>query len=390
MGGHDYRARRIGATDEATMRDRGARQLCFRLILWALATVISAATAPPFAHAGSRGADPTTVSLRLRNVPAKEAYAELARRAKVDIRYESKEPKADARVTVNLVHEPLWTALAQINERAGMQVSGVRREEQPQIILQPQMPNVPTHPIASSVNGMFFGTVYQMTIDKETGPRDHAKPYPASIAVTLRLEPKVRALLWHSIVIDEVFDESGRALEGRIGTKVSPFNNGTASTVYNLAPRVWPRKIGRLRVRGKVFVSAESETARVTELMQSRATTVNAAGFRIETTGVKTDDGRRYVLNMTRLGAAGPDWLRLAGRVGLLEPVILDENGRRVSSIRTDIDPFGKSCRVFVRTFNPSPKDPRPVGDPHTLLLEIPTEVEEYDVELQFGDMTLR
>jgi hypothetical protein len=96
------------------------------------------------------------------------------------------------------------------------------------------------------------------------------------------------------------------------------------------------------------------------------------------------------VLNMTRLGAAGPDWLRLAGRVGLLEPVILDENGRRVSSMRTDIDPFGKSCRVFVRTFNPSPKDPRPVGDPHTLLLEIPTEVEEYDVELQFGDMTLR
>lgn len=369
------------------MRHRGARHIRSWLVRWALATCICGAAAPRFASAAS--ADATTVSLRLRDVPAKEAYEQLARKAKIGVRYISQGPADDARVTVNLIHEPLWSALEKVNARTGMDIASITRDPAPQLALKRADTKSPTYPIATTVSGAFYGTVYQMTLDEDPKlSADRTKSVATSVAINLRVEPKIYALLWHSIVVDDVTDEFGGAIAGKQGTRSMPFTGGAAGTVLNLPPRPWPRKIGRLRARGKVLAAVRSEIAEVAPLTDESPQQVNVAGFRLDTTTVaKPDKGRLITVTMTRTGSSGPEWLRSPQRAALLQPVVLDENGRRFSTLRSDFASFGKNCRFQLETMHHAKQD---IGQPHKLILEIPTDVVEYDVQLEFTDMTLR
>src|SRR5215218_1983750 len=90
------------------------------LLLTGLATprVLFGATPPE---------QPTPVTLHLRDIPAAEAYAQLAKQSKVRIDYSWRPPDAKRRVTLTLVHEPFWQAMARVGKAGGMEIDGLRR-----------------------------------------------------------------------------------------------------------------------------------------------------------------------------------------------------------------------------------------------------------------------
>src|SRR4051812_24346270 len=89
--------------------------------------------------AAAGGETPTLISMHLRDVPVKDAYAELSRKADVRFRFTWSPPSDDRRVSLTLVQEPFWTALSQLNAAAERQVATSGRDDdgRPELAMQP-------------------------------------------------------------------------------------------------------------------------------------------------------------------------------------------------------------------------------------------------------------
>jgi hypothetical protein len=77
----------------------------------------------------------------------------------------------------------------------------------------------------------------------------------------------------------------------------------------------------------------------------------------------------------------------------VLDPVVLDEEGRRVNAPPAEFRATGRSCHILLKLGLPAPSFgavTKPPGEPHRLLLDIPTDVTDYDVRLHFSDLTLK
>src|SRR5688500_10096183 len=92
---------------------------------WAMVRTATAGTASRDA------AEPSLVSLRLRDVPAKDAYLEIAKVSGVRVNSVSSWPGPDKRVSLTLVREPFWEAMARIGAASDMHVRYVRRAPEP-------------------------------------------------------------------------------------------------------------------------------------------------------------------------------------------------------------------------------------------------------------------
>src|SRR5687768_2689494 len=103
-------------------------------------------------------------------------------------------------------------------------------------------------------------------------------------------------------------------------------------------------------------------------------------------------EGRARPHRRQRPGVAPP-----AGRLRLLQPVLVDREGRVVPASVQNVNWSGRTGSLMLET-TPSPPapaagQPAPVaafGAPERLLMEIPTEVAEFDVRLEFEDVPLR
>jgi hypothetical protein len=364
------------------------RYFPIRLTL-ALACLLT--TTNPDASAASRGEDPTIVSMRFRDVAAKDAYAALGAQAGVTIRYSWGAPPEDKRVTATLVHEPFWTAMAKIGKAANMQMTYVRREPGREVWLSPHHVMSHNKPVGTSIDGLFIGTLYDNVSQALLrAPVDPTRKHASDLTITLRAEPKIKAMMWHSLEIDDFVDETGRPLVHRVLSKNPGFHDGSATTILRMNERSWPRRIGRMRVRGKVLASLRSELAELKDLTLDSPPGVSAAGFRIGATTAAGERGRLITLNMTRERHVSPDWLRPSSRLGLLEPIVLDPAGRKYILHAYDRDWFGRMCRFEFEAVAPKPRPgEKPYGPPHRLVMEVPTEVVEYDVQLEFSDVNL-
>ena len=374
----------------------GHSAVSFGIILGVILVTIAVAVAMVrTARAGSPSqapSEPSLVSLRLRDIPAKEAYAEVAKAAGVRISYSSAWPSDKLRVSLNLVHEPFWQAMAQIGNTSGMHVQHVRRAPQQEVVLIPSNNMKDHRPVARSADGLFFATLIDHARDSERAkPVNPTNRFASFLTVTLVPEPKVRPLLWHSIKVEELVDDTGRAIEPKQYPRTATLLRGQGVLPLHLPERPWPRRIGRMRVTGKVLAATNAEVAEITDLMSATSPTASAAGFRIETTSRDMEDGRRMIrMQLTRTGNA-PEWMRPVARLDLLEPVVMDKQGRYPSFFVLDRDWFGRTCRFDVVVSPPQGKtrSSRQAGPPDRLIMEIPTDVTEYDVRLEFKDVTL-
>jgi hypothetical protein len=212
--------------------------------------------------------------------------------------------------------------------------------------------------------------------------------------LAVHAEPKVRGMLWHTVKVEELSDEYGRpiAFKANNGRLTAGFNDGAAGAELQLEERLYPRKIGRLRLSGKVMAAVKSEVAEVTQLGVDHPPPVVAAGFRIETEAVKSKDGRMISLTMSRIGDEAPAWLGPDARRALwLEPAIVDSRGKRFATVVRNYDWFGKTFHMRLEAMSPGAMPlEKPTGPAEKLTIEIPTEVVEYDAKFEFSDLSLR
>jgi hypothetical protein len=343
------------------------------------------------AFAGARAQEPTIVSIRFQDVPAAEAYAALAKQAGVTIRYGWGPPAGNHRVTATLIHEPFWSAIARIGKTAGMHPTYVRREPAREVWLSPQRVMSTHKPVGTSVDGLFIGTLYdnvdQLLVRAQV---DVTRKHTSVLSIGVRAEPKIKPMMLHSIKIDELVDDTGRPLDAEVLYKALIFHDGFVTPYIRLPERPWPRSVGRIRLSGKVLASSKSELAELTDLTLDTPPGVSTAGFRIEAQTRQGARGRKITLCLTRDVEVTPDWLRPSSRLGLLEPIVLDPDGRKFLLHTIDRDWFGRMCRFQLEAEAPNVnKGEKPFGPPHRLLMEVPTEVFEYDVKFEFSDVKL-
>lgn len=357
----------------------------------ALLVVLLIAGMPRAALGIDREEDPTRVSIRFDNVSAKDAFAALAKKAGASIRYSWGPPLESERITATIVQEPFWAAMARVQKIAHMETTNARREPKREIVLTPHRVMGRHNPVATAVDGLFIATL-QDDLGEElfrlkSGPTTR---HATRLSICLQAEPKIKPLLWHTLKMEELVDDTGRSLENSAVYRAVPFQDGTGIIVYKLKERPWPRKIGRMRVTGKILASANTEIAEVKDLMNPSPTPFSAGGFRIETTTRPGSLGRLITMNMTREFNLTPDWLHPASRLTLLDPIVLDRDGRKLLLYTHDRDWFGRTVRFQLEAAPQKvQKFDKPYGDPYRLLMEIPTDVHEYDVKLEFTDVAL-
>jgi hypothetical protein len=334
---------------------------------------------------------PVPVTLRLRDVPAREAYAALAKQTDFRIGYTWGPPPDDRRVTLNLVHEPFWEALVRINKSVGMEIAWVRRSPRWEIALVPGKYQRSQHAVGSVADGVFVATLSDRTSDKDfRAPVDPTKSVATRLEIKLWAEPKVRGMYWHSIKIEEFVDETGRPIERKAVPRSIPFKDGLGYMIIDLRERPWPRRIGKLLLTSKVVTAVKSDVAEITDLQLDESPAIEAGGFRIETRSAEFPKGRHITLNLTPLGVDLPDWMRLHGSNYLFEPIGVDSAGRRLGMFVYGRTALGQNRRLQMQVTTP---DRRPneivYGQPEKLYMDLPTELADYDVKLEFTDVKL-
>jgi hypothetical protein len=349
------------------------------------------------ALAGTRAQSQGVTSLRVQNATPAEAYAALGGQTRVAFDFDpSWPPPADVRLSARVIQEPFWVALAAINGPAGMHVDHVQRQPAPCVRIVPTRDQPGRRSYVSCVDGPFLGELTSLPRSAEAG--QGLKPGATAPQLFLRLyaEPAMRALLCYGIQVDELIDDSGRALEHRgFGHSPLPFERGAAGVLFRLSPRPDPLRIARMKLSATVLAAVRSEVAEVEGLSAGNPRPADVAGFRVETSGVPGQAGRPPLLkiNLTRTAANGPDWLKPASRLRLLEPVVLDAAGRRVPARMQALNWSGRSGSILLDVDPPpaaAPGQAPAFGAPHRLLMEIPTDVAEYDVRLEFNEVPLR
>ena len=395
MGGR--RTQRARGDDGARTRRRVVR---IALVTAALACGFEAhrvALAAPSNQAA------TVVSLNLRGVPASKAYAELAREAGMAFAFKP-EPvwgqRDEPLVTARLIQEPFWAAIDQLNRQSGLVVHHIARQPAPVVTLyRPQKPGN-FGELQTYATGAFYSTLLDHTVFSRPPRSQQPRRGHRRLAVRLDAEPKLRPLFWHSMQVEELIDGNGRhiphlVLLNHSAPRMVPFYGGPASISLRVeGPTDGPLRISRFNVTGKVMASRRPDVAEVTGLNSSSPRPGYAGGFRVEAENVTTAQGRLLRVSLTRAsGDDGPDWLRPATRMYVLDPVVLDNKNRRVNASPVDFRVAGRSCHMLLKVTPPnSPagtaKDR--AGEPHRLLLDIPSDVTDYDVRLHFTDVTMK
>jgi hypothetical protein len=362
-----------------------ARVLCAvlgLLLCLSFASESRAASSPSFA--GPEGAG--LVSLNARDVPVADAYAMLAKAAGVRLRLK-RGVTDDRRISFSIISEPFWVALERVNQKAGMHVGKVVQDDGPEVTLLPASITSDMRTITSAVDGPFLGALTERAV-----ARGNDKSPAAAVDHLMWLEvqpdPRLKAMMFKDFKIDELIDESGRAISAGASTKAFAFQDGRVSLGIRMQNP--PRLIGRMKLSGQAMVATRWDTIEVNNLGSDEPSTTSAPGFRIVSRARPRGNVRHVTLELTRTGQSGPLWLKEPTRIVLLKPVIFDRRNRPLQTNLYDTDWFGKMFRIELDAASPSyePTAPKP-SDADRLRLELPTDVKFYDLHWEFTNVTL-
>jgi hypothetical protein len=383
-----------GSRNERTSRNkRVATWLApalFALVVCLRSSDVRGASTPAFA--GPEGAG--LVSLNGRDVPVEEAYERLSKVAGVNVRLELGVTNAGQRVSFSIVGEPFWVALQRLNAKTGMNIGKVVQDDGPAVTLFPATFVSSNRVLGSAVDGPFLATLSDATFVRgQEKTIEPTRRVESLLTLSVQADPRLKAMMFKDLKIDELIDESGRAINaaGANGnSKSSAFQDGGAGLVFRLPARVAPRQIGRMKLSGQVMVATRWETVEVGNIGSDEPSTSSAAGFRIATRARTSGDARHVTIELTRTGQTAPLWLKEPTRIILLKPRILDRRNRPLQSHLFDSDWFGKMFRIEVQAGPPTPGSnaPKP-GEADHLRMEIPTDVKFYDVRFELRDLTL-
>jgi hypothetical protein len=357
------------------------------LVVCLSASEARAASSPTFA--GPEGAG--LVSVNGHDVPVEQAYAMLSKAAGVRVRLDRGVPDANRRISFSVVSEPFWVALERLNQKAGMRVGKIVQDDGPAVTLYPPAIVSSHRTVASAVDGPFLATLVDATFERGREKAiEPARLVESVLTLQVQADPRLKAMLLKDFKIDEVIDDSGRAIKTAATPSSFAFYDGSAGPGIRLGARSAPRHVGRMKLSGQIMVATRWETVEVGNLGSDEPSTQSAAGFRIVTRARQRGDARHVTLELTRTGTTAPLWLKEPTRIVLLRPTILDRRNRPLQTVTLDNDWFGKMFRIELETTPPpaGSSDPKP-SEADNLRMEIPTDVKFYDAHWEFRDLAL-
>lgn len=339
---------------------------------------------------------PTTLTLHVKDAPAKAVFAEIATQARCE--FPTFPPNLwDANpgtpVTLDLDRVNFWTGFKEVCQRTGlypMQGGNDRR-----MTLQQNANNTNWNG-PSVVSGPFLVVANRIHRANSVDLTNAAAPVQHEFTLVLSAfaEPKIRVVqAGYYADVDEAVDDRGHSLVATdrvYGTTSSGQQwmwNATARLAY--PDRDPGTRIARLKGHLTFLIQTRSETLDVPDLLTAHNLTRTVAGRRIVLNQVKAT-GEQYEVQMTihRDGLSAREWNAMqnpgyAVRVTDKDGNPLAANGWGGSS--------GVNQLVYTWTFNRNVWNGRQnkVGEPHRLVWEIPTETREVTVPFEFKDLPI-
>jgi hypothetical protein len=335
---------------------------------------------------------PTFVALDLKDVTARQAFAELARQGNVRIDVSDLEREHEPRFSIDLSQRPFWQAMRELCVKTGLQPE--MRGDPPQIVIDSLPTRWSNRP--ASVHGPFLVVADRLERDYKV---DLSRPDELQHRFILQLtafsDPRLLVMKnAREVKLEEAVDERGNSL------LPPPERDFVPETSEYRPPWEWRlvarlhrpdgagQKIARLRGSAQFLVRTGFQPWELTQIMTVQNATRMIGGCRLTIEGLtKNEEG--FTL---RIRGEGPlCGLSQGGMSDQFEAIrrsirLIDNNGRNFA-----VDFAGGSGRdewSYLFTFKPTPAQDA-TAEPSKLVWDVPTEAKFLVVPFEFSNLPL-
>jgi hypothetical protein len=334
----------------------------------------------------------TLVTLSLKNVTAREAFAELAKQAKIQVDVSDLEREEEPRFSIELTQRPFWQAMHELCVKTGLQPEV--RGDPPQIVVDSLVTRWSHRPVSG--HGAFLIVADRIERDYKV---DLAKPEDLQHRFVLQLtafsDPRLLVLKnAQEVKLEEAVDEHGNSLlpvqTEEYAPESSEYRTPWEWRVFAKLhhPRGAGERIARLRGSAQFMVRTEHQNWELSQIMTVQNATRMVGGSRLIIEGLSRNE-EGYTLRIRGQGVLCG--IAPAGMTEQFEAIrrsirLLDNNGRAFA-----VDFAGGSGREewsYLFTFKPTPAQDA-TTEPAKLIWEVPTEARLVTVPFEFRNLPL-
>jgi len=339
------------------------------------------------------------ITLRLRGASPREAFAQLSRQAGADLRpnppdlWDSRQwPAAD----IEIEHQPFWTALRELCSKFGVspQNSGFSRDMviaagasgHPLMGRAPQVVSGPFLVVATYIHAN-----YSVDLNNPQNVNRNC-----NLQLMVCPEPKLRVLQGsYQAILEEAVDDRGNSLinPAMMAAQMHGLQPGSGN-IWNLSAYLavkgeGARKIARLKGRARFVIQTRAEEAEVADIVNARNVTRTVGGrkFLIKETRYTPNGPCQVFVTVYRPGWSPIEWSQISQTAALR---LADADGNswfrtHAATTRSSNDEIDLTLHFQRINWNGA----NAVGEPASLIIEVPLETEELTVPFEFVDLPL-
>jgi hypothetical protein len=361
----------------------------------------------------------TLITLHMTDVPAGQAFAELARQARAPIPTEPSNlfnQKSVKRVSLNVDREPFWSVMQSLCAQSELEVTQITRGGREVMGLARgtsdwmDKPTTLAGPLLIRADRLVRTSSVRLK-----APRQVTGDF--NISFTVFAEPKLKVLDFSSSVhVDKVTDDRGNSLlppaNADLAANVDVFGNAHEAGTSNWevgATLHQPKGAGTtiVQFKGRTALLVQTDSA-VLEVPVSKAKNAaqSVGGLRIT---VKSVDASRAELSVVRDGREDAEWYAVRMQLSAGEARLLNEQGQVVARHQNGVDiddtvgAAGQRMDVKFRFAREPADDGSKDGgsrkdggagashkaEPVTFQFHFPTETMELSVPFEFRDLPI-
>lgn len=336
------------------------------------------------------------ITLHLKDVAPKAAFAELARQAHTQIRTNPRalwETREWPPITIDLDHVSFWSAMKTLCEITRLSPQRVGLEREIALNASPGGHMALNYP--SVEHGPFLITAQRISRNCTI---DLATPAQSSRSCTVQLavysEPKVRIVKsYFNARVTHAVDDCGNHLIPPFFSLLDERPQLAGPCILNLSASLTPpakpgNAISILKGYARLLVPARSESIEIVNILNARNVTRQLAGHKLLIKEVrKAGETYTFAVTVSRDPAQPPIWndLNLATTFSVLDSAgqpLSHRNYVNITNPQADhID--------FNLLFACDASATQPIGDPVKLIWELPLDIKEIAVPFEFKDLVL-
>ena len=356
----------------------------------------------------ARESGPTLVTMKRAAAPLADVLDGLAKQGSIEFGSDVNSLVADSAqeaIDVDFQRTPLWQALLDVCGRSGL---AFRSIEGNRVLLDRiEKGSVPT-PTAAS--GPFLVTIARVEVNVSKavnfgGPKPMNLRTNAAAAPPCRLylfawsEPRLRTVRWSvdgADAIAECVTDTGESLNAIAGMRfvggAGRVNSRSETQLILSAPEKPAARIARLKLNARFVIQGGVEQLELDNPLALKDHAAEVAGLSVLIKGVNkvTEDQYSYELVIRRGGRSPADWQLIMGMLMQYPCKLVDAQGNALSqrsmSTNSAGDGITQTTTVSRAGFGAAGLK---IGEPVKLLWELPSDLEQRVVPLEFRDIPL-